>query len=412
MLWFGPALFIPIVACAVLWFWFKRSITWQEFILALVVPAVFSTVGFIAVEKLQTRDTEYWGGYVTKAEYYEDWDEEVPCTHAIYETETDSEGNTHEVFVGYEHAYDVDDHPPYWQALDSNGEVFSIGEEKFNYLCLKFANKTFVDMHRVYHSNDGDKYETVWNPKADLWQNVGSIEPTTSEHAWENRVKASSSIFKRREVDPKTYGLYEYPEISGYSQKAVLGNAGDTQNAGEKLLQYYNAVLGAQYKVRMFVLLFKNKPLQAGIDQQDYWGNGNKNELVACIGVDNDYNVQWSHVFSWTDVELLKIEIRNFVMEQKKLELDKVAEFMVQDVRSKWKKKDFREFSYLTVEPPFWAVVLVYLGTLGVSFVFGLWAVNNAWVPGEGVRRSTYSYVGPRFPAFRRSSSSSDDFSS
>lgn len=135
-----------------------------------------------------TTDTEYWSGYVVKAEYFEAWDERVPCSHPVYctRTVTDSEGNTstEEYQCGWEHAYDVDYHPEHWKKTDNNGITKSINRYEFNRLVKVLGNKSFVNLYRDYHSIDGDKYISRY---------VGgdeSIDIMCHSHYYENRVQA------------------------------------------------------------------------------------------------------------------------------------------------------------------------------------------------------------------------------
>src|SRR4029077_19599921 len=100
---------IPVIIAVGLYVWFSRETVWWEFIIPFAVSALFCLGAKAIVEKIQTSDTEFWSGWVVNAQYYEDWDETVPCRHPEYAT--DDKGNTY--FVGYAHVFDVDYHAPY-----------------------------------------------------------------------------------------------------------------------------------------------------------------------------------------------------------------------------------------------------------------------------------------------------------
>lgn len=227
-------------------------------------------------------------------------------------------------------------------------------------------------MHRHYHSINGNEYRTTWTHD-DL-----RLEPMVTAHTYENRIKASNSVFKFQDVDPKKFGLFDYPKITGYyNQASILGNGGVTQPVANQLLNKLNAQIGATKQVRMFILVFRNQPVEAGFEQECYWKGGNKNEFIITLGVNDQDEIQWCHPFSWTEVELLKIQIRDFVTEQKTLNLEKLVQGVVPQIQASFKRKHFKDFNYLTVEPPTWAILLTFLITIAVNLGVAYWVVNN-----------------------------------
>lgn len=370
------ALIIPVPAAAVLYWKFQHRIIWWEALLMLGTPVLCVFLGKLIVESVQTRDTEFFGGWAVTAEYFEDWNERVSCRHPRSCSHRDKDGHSKHSNDGYYHAYDVDHHPPYWQVNDSNRETVRVDQQCFEALTRQFGSRTFVELHRNFHSNDGDKYVATWGGQPEL------LEPVTTEHIYENRVQASQSIFNYKEVSPadaEFYGLHAYPPISDYyRQRCLLGNVGATTVIGEKRLQYLNATMGAAKQVRVFLLAFRGQPMQAAIEQESLWKGGNKNELVVCVGLDKDAKkAEWCHVFSWTEEESVKIEIRNAVMGQKEFDAGAVVEAIGPPVMSRWKRKNFKDFNYLTVEPPLWAVLTTFFVTLLVSGGVAWWALVN-----------------------------------
>lgn len=364
IIWF--ALGIPIAITLFVCLKYQRKIVWWEVFVPTIVCMILIFFCKWGVEKLQTNDTEYWGGWIQKAEYYEYWDEEVPCRHPI--EETDKDGNTR--VVGYEHMYDVDEHPPYWQVIDSNGITITVDENKFEFLAKRFGNRDFVELNRHYHSKDGDKYEATWNGKEK------TFEPSVTAHTYENRLQASTSVFKFEKVDPKKYNLFEYPKIVGYYyQPSILGP--NTDRGAMQLFDNMNARLGAKRQLKIWVLIFVDKPLEAGFEQQSYWKNGNKNEFVIAIGINPDREIQWAHIFSWSENESLKTDTRNYIIAQKRLDLVNLAGWIKPELEKRYKRKSFADFNYLTVEPPLWAVILTFILTALASLVSSVWIIGN-----------------------------------
>jgi hypothetical protein len=369
IIWF--TMLIPVATAVILYKKFQHKTLWWEFLIPVVASVLLILGSKALIEHAQTRDTEYWGGVLKRAEYYEDWNERVPCTHQNSCTCNNKDGSCTS-FHGYQHSYDVDYHPPYWQIIDSNRITVGVNDVKFQQLCQRFENRTFKDLGRDYHTNDGDMYFTVWR------ENEETLTPVTTAHTYENRVAVSDSVFNFPEVDPKDYGLFEYPRITQfYWCPSILGGGDATRGEALRKLNNWNAKLGAPCQVRMLILIFQDQPLQAGFDQESYWKGGNKNEFVVTIGVDKNNRVQWCHPFSWTEVEGLKIDVRQHVVEQEQLNLEELVDWMVPQVQKRFERKQFADFDYLTIEPPGWAIFLVFCLVGGINFGISYWVINN-----------------------------------
>ena len=372
------AMLVPLIGGAALyWIYHHKVLLWEAGIM-MGAPILLIALSKGCSEYLQTRDTEYWGGYVTSAEYYEDWDERVSCRHEIPCSHRDKDGNTMHFNDGYWHLYDVDYHPEFWQLNTSVGSTHSASKDQFEKFAVQFGNRKFVELNRSYHTDDGDKYVATFMGEAE------KLEPVTVERSYENRVQASQSVFNFKNVNPKDYGLFEYPKVRGLMQPCVLGPG--AMAPVEKKIQYLNATLGARKQVRLFILVFQDQPIQAAMEQEAYWKRGNKNEFVTCVGVDKDMAVQWAHVFSWTEVEELKIEARNEIMGMKALDLVKFLDWLGPAIQEKWRRKEFKDFSYLTVEPSTGAVIGTFIMTILITVGIGFWAVFNNVDPQRHVK--------------------------
>lgn len=374
------AIILPLLLAGILYVIWNHRITWWELCLQITVPIIMIAGAKGCIETSQTTQTEYWGYSTTQAEYYEAWNEkvhcrhEIPCSHPVYSK--DSNGKKYRSGWkhsndGYEHAFDVDEHDPYWQLVVSSGNTISVSQSTYNRLVGQFGNNTFVDLHRKYYTRNGNKYYARWMGEWDR------CEPVTESHSYENRVQASKSVFNFATVNPKDHNLFEHPGISGYTQRCVLGEPGPSTVQGEKKIAYLNATLGASNQVRLYVLVWKNEPIQAAIDQEAYWKAGNKNEFVTCIGVNDAYEVQWSHVFSWSEMETLKAEAKQKITDQKELDLVAYADWLSQAIPEKWKRKNFHDFDYLTVDPPLSSMIWTFVITFLVSAGLGTWAIFN-----------------------------------
>lgn len=363
IVWFF--LLIPVVALLVLRIFFHKKTVFWEYALPLVLGIIVISIAKFSTEYSNTRDTEYWIEYIVSAHHYERWDEEVPCSHS-YDCmcSTDSEGNECCCMTCYEHSYDVDDHPPRWEARLNTGRVISISKSLYIQLVKRFENESFKDMRRDYHSIDGDQYFTKFN-------NVfNNIEYIVTKHSYENRVIASHDVFNFPEVsqeEKETYGLYEYPKISNSKQPALIG----VENRNIDLyLNRKNSLIGSKKQVRTFFLIYKNKDRAAAHYQKNYWKGGNKNEFIVAIGIDNDNNVTWCEPITWSESTICSIKVRDFVENMEQLDLRKAIDFSFDVIEKNFKRKEFSDFDYISIDPTpnqmMWIAIIIVILTVGV----------------------------------------------
>lgn len=236
------SLLIPVFTAFILYFFFRHSTVWWEFIIPFAASLILIAIMKFSTELSQTSDTEYWSETASKAIYSEPWNEEVSCRHSYdCNCSTDSKGNK-TCSTCYMHSYDVDYHPAYWALVSSSGNSIGISESKYNYFVDKCKNKSFSDQNRDFHNIDGDWYITYW-PQTD-----NTIECMVQSKSYENRVQASNSVFNYPDIedkDKKFYELYDYPDITeGYKQKSILGYGDSTQKSAEFKMDILNARLG------------------------------------------------------------------------------------------------------------------------------------------------------------------------
>lgn len=370
------AILIPVITALVLLLLFKRKTLWWEFSIPIGGSVLLILLAKVIIETSMLECKEYWGSFISKAEYYEEWDEWITqtCTRQ-YACGTDSKGNTEYCTEIYDCSYRRY-HSPYWQITTTTNETVGISQTEYNRLAKFYGNQKFIELNRDYYRMDGDKYSCNW-----MKDSIKAV-PVSTVHYYENKVKvANQSVFHFQDVDTtaiKFYNLKEYPAIyDNYKQNALIGDYGTEAQIANKKLQYINGLLGHKKQVKVFVLVFQNQPMEAAFYQEGYWSGGNMNEFIVCIGIDNARKVQWCHPISWTTNEELKVRVRQFVTDQNKLNLPAVADFMQGQIANGFNRRDFKEFDYLTVEPPTWAIVLTYILTLLLNLGLSFWIITN-----------------------------------
>ncbi|HNC58672.1 MAG TPA: hypothetical protein PLP33_24815 [Leptospiraceae bacterium] len=401
----GTLLLIPKV---------REHIKWKAVLPSLAIPFVIGGILYWSYAAYVTSDTEFFGGYGKTAVYYEDWNErvscrhEIPCSHTKYCTKTcrDSNGSSYSCGTeacgtlhsndGYYHSYDVDYHPPYWELNDSNGKTFDIGQDTFEKLAKRWNSRQFVDLNRCWgrigcvHDNDGDKYVATYDGLDE------HIETTAVAHTYENKIPVSNSLFRRRDVTPQealSLGVYSYPEIHNYFQRNIIApkNLGIDTPENEYYFQLLNAKLGRKKQVRCFLLVYKDKPASISFDQEAYWQNGNKNEIIITVGVDSQLNILWARAFSWSfdnpkipdRGKGFEASIKNYIGGQQKLDIPQIGKWLYSEVENKFVRREFTPINKdLDVAYPFWLCLLCIILSNAITItliVFPLAPYINRW---------------------------------
>lgn len=355
----------PIVAFAASWMYSKK-VVWWEVLIPIGIGSSFLLLTASIGTFFHTRDTEFWGGFATRTEYYEAWNEEVPCTHTKYCT--NSKGETYS--CGTEHSYDVDDHPPKWVVYDTNGLTVDVEPVVFKSLCSKWGNKTFVDLHRSYHTKDGDKYVATWDMSREKARLI------VTPHSYTNKVAVSDAVQHWEELsEDRIEVLFDYPEISNAYQRSLLGW---NSEGAEERLNWINGSFGPLKQLRLFVLVFRNKPVAVAIDQETYWKGGNKNEFVLCVGV-REETIDWGYAFSWTDDRTLVSDVAGWVNARRGQMFDpeELAVYLEEEIPLRWTRKSFSDFDWVRIDPPWYVILMCYLLTLASSIGASVWVVKN-----------------------------------
>jgi len=372
------ALLVPIIGAIVMLKWFKKYLAWWEIFLPFCASFIFILIFKFTVEKVQVNDTEYWGALIVKARYYEPYSTWVEQTCSYTTTCCcDSKGENCQTETHYYDCSYCSDHNAHWEVTNSLGESWDVSQDFYNYLKHKWsATPKFVDLNRDidYHGScgqDGDAYDIEWDNQP------LTSESTTTEHTYENRVQAAHTSFDFATIDKediRTYSLQKYPNVKGFQQDNIVAAdsipwmTGYERNRLYQWGMFLNGYLGPRNHARIFFIFFKDQPHLAGKMQEAYWDGGNDNELVVCIGLSSkSRDLQWVYPFSWTPKREILVDMREDIMNQKTFNPDSIANVTWRNVEKEWKRKDFKEFSYITVDPPGWAKWVTWIVTILIT---------------------------------------------
>jgi hypothetical protein len=323
MIIFG-SLIVVIIVTLIFYILNPQKYKWWEFFIPLLSTLIVIIITKSIINYTSVSFTEYWGSYINYVVEEEPWNEWIhkTCEHCT----TDSDGN--ETCYTYDCSYQ-ENHGPEWIGETNLGETISITEKQHDKLVKQFNTKQqIIKTRRNHASRDkavnsrGTKFEgtrvgktsnilkTEWNKRDETRQAV------SSKHKYENRIKASDlslfniTIITDEEAD--SLGLYKYPIIEDkLNYPTILGNIDQTI---QEKFQKLNGKFGTSKQLRLWILLFDNKPSIYGQYQENYWVKGNKNELVICIGTKGN-EITWSHSFSWSLSSTFTAEVKSKVLE-------------------------------------------------------------------------------------------------
>lgn len=381
---------IPVFLGFILWLSNKRIVLWEWLVISLVGFAVAGSMHFVA-QKGMTDDVETRSGQIVLAEKFSEWTEYYE--QAIYKTEYDwtTENRTRQVGTGkslrtesysvrVQKSREVFDH---WEPRirthherflsTSNIETdYEIDINKYQYFVGKFKNRhdrpgrRFTGEHnsRMISGDPLDYYTVEGN---------GWIEPVTKKIAFENRIKASPSVFSFVTVSTNV-PVFEYPKNDNpFVSDRLLGLAASQIN----ILKFdqFNAVLGPYKKVNVIFVGFKSGDTSLGEYQRAKWLNGKKNDLVLTYGWDEaEKKVLWSKVFGWSESEICKRNLETILLRSQIN--DAILPALAKEIATGYVIKDWAKFDYLSIEPRvehfvwFWIILVATEVGLTIYFCF------------------------------------------
>jgi hypothetical protein len=366
---------LPFIISIFLLIFFKKYIVWWEYLLLIGISLLFSFVFRLVFIASLESDTEYLGGYMTKITHYDEWDEWIhkTCTRQV-PCGRDSKGNTIYRTEHYDCSY-REYHPERWCYTDNyNREHYFYNKAEFDRAMaeLGYPKSVFRDMHRHYYRIDGDAQDYFYD------NSIPNLRPLVWEHSYKNKIQASHSIFKFEDIsdsEADSLGLYRYPNVTYYDQDVVLGfKCGKEVH---KRYKYINSMYGARKQFRMYVLVFRNKPMEISEKQKSYWQGGNKNEFVICLGYNTKTgNIDWCNPFSWCDNPALEIATKRYFREHPHMDLSNYPTWLESHMNL-WKRKQFRDFDYIENELTKGQAIALFIIIFIMDVLLSLFFIGN-----------------------------------
>jgi len=334
------------------------SFTLKEYILMIGLNLFLITMCYFIDKYDNVQDKLYQSEIITRARYYESWETWVK-KRCSYTTCTGSGKNRHCTTHYYDCSY-CDYNHEYYTAVTVSGREYGITREKYYELMHRWKSKqqfNELDRNINYHGScgkDGDMYEVVWN------NDIYTSETATIEKSYENKTQVALSAFNYKKITPDEafkLKLYEYPEITNvYNQEFILGLntlSYTTQQLDsiQKLYSFLNGYYGKNNKVHVFILLWNGFDQSIALKQEAYWARGNENEIIINIGVSPGKKLDWVYAFSWCKNKMIEVDLREDIMELKKLNFQKMYPIITREITQHYKYRNLKEdFAYLDIE--------------------------------------------------------------
>ena len=331
----------------------KKKIDVLYLAAVILLITIFNGIVIAVDYKSKINCEEVWSGKIISVEHNEEWDEYHPAWDEEI-TETDSKGKTHTKTIH---------HPAYTEHHNATNYITTSDE----------------GTKLVYETLNGKKFtDNFVNSNAELEEYYPIGKPTASVHIYENKVQASYSIYKHQSVN-----LDEYPDLPDYP-KTKNGNLsidriiGDIPNKSDclELLDKYNSELNdtgnsnnseGKKSYKQINIIFVNLgdvTDDYGFALQDYWQGGNKNDFVIAFG-SKDNQITWCYPFSWSDSEMVKLQVKDYMMQY--TDLNKFEDNIknVSDLlEDGYERKQFADFSYLNIDVSNGAKVIILILTI------------------------------------------------
>lgn len=361
--WLIP--FIVLILGLLVWEIISKGRGWKSSILFLIVGIIVFSLTVIIDQEVQSIDTEVWSGKVVDWNHEEEWDEYHPplttCT-------TDSKGNQSCTTT-----------PGYWEHHPAENAI-------------KTTDAGWVYVDKLPNGKEMD--DSYPNKKSELKKYWPYGTPTASVHTYKNKVQASYSIFRHKGID-----LKDYPDLPEYPDKVhndmfinrIVGYVPNKKTAVKELdkwnTELNKPVPDPHNKKKMkswkevnliFVNVGANKPEEYGFALQDKWEGGNKNDFVVAFSMNKDGKINWVYPFSWSEVDLLKLEVKDYMMGLGKVkDFKPVVDHVSKEVAEKFVRKQFADFNYLHIDMSLTAKIVLWIVVFGLLSIRGFFYYNS-----------------------------------
>lgn len=328
-------LLIPVLIMIFTFVYGKGRITLTEFLVEEAVIVALVVGGYFIAKSSSKTDVEIWSGrVVTKTS------DRVHCRHPYpCNCRSVSCGKNCSTIICdtcYFHPYDID-----WNLHFTTGKVVSVAT---------IDSQGLREPPRYTQARIGD--------------------PTAEQHPFTNYVKASPWSILKKTTDKEKFknlsppypkDIYDYHYVSRAID--LTGKVKDLPLWNKDLMNL-NADLGAKKKVNLILVFVPTTDTSYLHYLESLWINGKKNDLIVLIGTSTYPKIDWVSVMSWSQMEVLKIDLRDSILnigDLSQRETIMTATYTQIASFPNYVRRNMEDFAYLNAEirPPLWAMILI-----------------------------------------------------
>lgn len=351
---FLALLAIPALISLGLLIFAHKRIVWQEFVAQVVIQIVVAGISVSVIYHMDTADVELINGQVTSKERVRTFCEHsYPCNcrqvcHGSGKTRSCS---TH-CSTCHRHSYDID-----W--------------------------RVYSNINRTFYISRLDSQGLREPPR---WTSTQLGEPVSDTHTYTNYIKAApDTIFKHRGLTEKYLKhLPPYPnKIFDYYRvdRVVLLNGATLPDLAEwnKDLSRMNGLLGPSKQVNVVLVFVKGVGSDFYQALSQHWLGGKKNDVIVVMGTSDNHSLDWVGVMSWTDRQILKVKLRDNLLEVGDIDRNTMLPVIESTIREFFVRKEFSDFKYLEagITPTPTQFIVALLVGLFISIGLGIYFLKN-----------------------------------
>lgn len=358
---------IPIIACLILRFVYDYSGEWTHYLATFLSGEAAVGILHWLFYSSRVSATEYLGSIVRSVEHEDEWIE----LKKEKVTKYDSNGKAYEVTEIREIR-----HPEIYRFFTSLGNEIITDSYFYNHVCRRWTEplqyRSWSGKHIKYGTRYG-QYKRFADESINGFADHDKYVTLSEENVYTNKIINSTSIFNFEKItkeDVKTYGLYDWPkQDSHYDVPCILSRKFKIPDNIDALYRRFNALEAPKKQLRLFILIFDaDQGIAVAEKQKSYWKGGNKNEIVICLGVNNDKIVKWVFTFSWAKENIVEVEINQWFLEHPHLDFEAFLAWFTFQHR-KWKRREFKEFDYIRVSLKLWHYIAIMIGGIAAAAI-------------------------------------------
>ena len=315
-------------------FWLKHDFSLKELGVQAVLSIIVLAGLFWASDRIQTGSTKIVNGEVTQLRPVK---KSCPVGWVTYTDDHCTDYISRNVKVNEVCSTDN----------KGNKSCTDITETQYNYT-YPWERRYFVDtdIDHVFEIKRVDGQGVFTPPR---FSSIQISDPVSREIFYKNYIRAAvNTLFKAGEaeiVETRYPRVFDYYNLNRVIYDGVTTTPAD-MNEWNKSVAYMNRDLrGIGANV---IIVVTDKPEAYADGLAFTWGGHNINDVVVTIGMaDNENNISWVDVRSWSAQSLVNVQIKDAITKIGMVDHDRINEAIMTAVNAGYTLQDMEAFSYL-----------------------------------------------------------------